>query len=310
MNKIIISFLLVFINMQINAQSTKKIITNYIVDSIGFSPLVSFQAGDTVPGVIGVDDIYSPEITLPFTFNFYGIPYNSMVIGENGFISFNISNAGLYCPWMFNASIPTDTLPRNSIFGTYQDISCQYHGAIRDTVIGISPARAFIVNFDSMEMFNCTSLDVTFQICLFENTDIIEVFILDKPGCSSWNNGNALLGVIDSSGTIGITPPGRNTGAWVTSQEAWRFSYGPVGISSIKDKELHIFPNPSDGNITVSMRGSPESATVIIYNSQGEIVLKDRFPRIEKNQVINVSDFPPGLYFLNLDGYSGKFVKQ
>jgi hypothetical protein len=58
---------------------------------------------------------------------------------------------------------------------------------------------------------------------LYETFNYVDVQITDKGTCNSWNSGNALIGLINASGNVAITPPGRNTGAWSASQEGWRF---------------------------------------------------------------------------------------
>jgi len=80
--------------------------------------------------------------------------------------------------------------------------------------------------FYNVAMFSssCNSLKATHQIVLYENTNVIEVYMLNKPTCSSWNDGNAVVGIQNSTGTVGYTAPGRNTSVWTTSNEAWRFT--------------------------------------------------------------------------------------
>jgi len=65
----------------------------------------------------------------------------------------------------------------------------------------------------------------TQQIVLYESTNNIEVYIEDKPVCSTWNSGNAVIGIQNGTGLIGIAPLNRNTGAWSATHEAWRFHY-------------------------------------------------------------------------------------
>jgi hypothetical protein len=62
------------------------------------------------------------------------------------------------------------------------------------------------------------------MIVLYETTNVIEVFVENKVTCPGWNSGNALIGIQDASGTVGFTPPSRQTGQWSASNEAWRFT--------------------------------------------------------------------------------------
>lgn len=69
--------------------------------------------------------------------------------------------------------------------------------------------------------------------CLYETTNAIEVYIQDKPVCSDWNDGNAVIGIQNADGSAGVSPPGRNTGAWSASNEAWRFTPSGPSIVSV-----------------------------------------------------------------------------
>jgi hypothetical protein len=71
--------------------------------------------------------------------------------------------------------------------------------------------------------FSCNNLQSSTEIVLYETTNVIEVYVQNKPTCNSWNNGNALIGIQNATGTTGLTPPGRNTGPWSANNEAWRF---------------------------------------------------------------------------------------
>ncbi|MFH1321393.1 MAG: PKD domain-containing protein, partial [Bacteroidota bacterium] len=203
--------------------------TTYTVSSVTFAPPYSFTGGTSI--IIGDDDIWSGVITLPFNFCFYGTYYNQLVVGANGVISFDVSLAGAYCEWMFSASIPTTTLPPypNSINGAYHDIdpSVTWTGAGNDinyAILGTAPCRTFVINYYDIPHFDCNNITTTQQIVLYETTNVIEVYIDDKPTCSTWNSGNAVIGIQNSTGTAGVTPPGRNTGSWTASNEAWRFT--------------------------------------------------------------------------------------
>jgi len=44
------------------------------------------------------DDSWSGAVNIGFPFSFYGQNYTQCVIGSNGLISFNLSNANGYCP--------------------------------------------------------------------------------------------------------------------------------------------------------------------------------------------------------------------
>lgn len=195
--------------------------TNYTVTSIPFQ-----QYNATLPVLGTNDDTYSNVIPLPFVFDFYGISYNQMVVSTNGYIDFRSNLANAMSPWSFNQPIPSASFPTlNSILGCYHDLyNNNSQGYITYGVYGTAPYRKFIVVFDNNAHFSCSTTYSSFQIIMYESQSIIDVQLIDKQTCASWNSGNAVTGLINASGTLGITPPARNTGSWTAHHEGWRFA--------------------------------------------------------------------------------------
>ncbi|MDI1318486.1 T9SS type A sorting domain-containing protein [Flavobacterium sp.] len=196
--------------------------TNYSVASIPFQ-----QYTGTLSALITGDDLYSPIIALPFNFDFYGVTYNQIVISTNGFINFTSTNAGQFSPWSFNSEIPNSNFPvKNSLLGCYEDLNNSSGiGTITYGTYGITPYRKFVVYFNNQPHFQCNSTAISsFQMILSETSNTIDVQIIDRQACSTWNGGRGVVGLINTTGTLGITPPGRNTGNWTAITEGWRFS--------------------------------------------------------------------------------------
>jgi len=233
--QIVIISIFVMITINLNAQKTAIVLqtgrTNtYTVFSIPYNPPFPFTGG--TPVSVNTDDVYSGVITLPFNFCFYGQEYNQVIVGSNGVISFDLTNAGGYCPWSFSDFVPSNALPLNSIFGAYLDIDPVTCGNLYYDITGTSPNRKFVFKCNQVCYFSCSSLQTSQEIVLYEGSNVIEVYIEGHPACTGWNSGNAIIGIQDATGTTGVAAPDRNTGPWTAYNEAWRFTGSPDACNS------------------------------------------------------------------------------
>ena len=194
----------------------------YLVSSVPYVPPFPFTGG--TPVSVNTDDVWSGIINLPFTFCFYGQAKNQVIVGSNGLLSFDVTDANGYCSWSFSNTVPSSLLQLDAIFGAYLDIDPSISGNVYYDITGTYPCRTFVFKFYNVALFSCTNLYCTQQIVLYESTNVIEVYIQNKPVCSTWNSGNSVIGIQNSTGTVGLTPPGRNTGPWSATNEAWRFT--------------------------------------------------------------------------------------
>lgn len=203
--------------------------STYTVASIPHTPPIAYnQAGGT--GVsVGTDDVWSPQISLPFTFCYYGQSYTTCKIGSNGSIKFG-TYAPTGQPWSYTASCPSTSLTTaGDIFGIYHDIDPSYGGTVNWYVLGSAPCRIFVVSYNGLPHYSAAcnnSVFSTFMMVLYETTNVIDVYVNNKGLCSSWNAGAAIIGIQNPAGTAGIAAPNRNTTpTWtVTTPEGWRFT--------------------------------------------------------------------------------------
>ena len=204
-----------------------KLTDTYTVNSISFSPYTS-----STKTIIkkNLDDEFTGIIPLPFTFCFYGVAYDKMVIGSNGMISFDTNQANQPNAPNFSDTLPSQKLPKQSIFGVLHDMvfSTSDDSEISYSVVGAAPFRKFIVDFYKGRLSNCSSQNSTSQIVLSEGSNTVEVFVTNKEiPCSLANFRNSLIGINDAAGNNGMAAPGRNTGVWSATNEAWIFK--PAG---------------------------------------------------------------------------------
>ena len=105
------------------------------------------------------DDVWSGQVPIGFSFNFYGTNYSTCAIGSNGLISF--APVSGYCPWSLAGvpPLPTAALPsaRNSIMIAYQDLNPATAGQVQYQTIGTAPNRKFVVLYKNVAMFGCTT---------------------------------------------------------------------------------------------------------------------------------------------------------
>ena len=188
----------------------------------------------SIPVEFTQDDQNSAVIPLPFNFTFFGNTYSQVVISTNGYIDFRTELAGQFSPWSFNTTIPNVNFPvKNSILGCFHDLKNSAGvGSLTYSVVGSAPYRKFVVVYNNQPQFQCIATAFSsFQMVLYETLNTIDVQIVEREVCASWNSGNAVIGLINATGTIAAVPPGRNTGNWTAVEEGWRFAL-PVSTNN------------------------------------------------------------------------------
>ncbi|PKP16941.1 MAG: hypothetical protein CVU07_05275, partial [Bacteroidetes bacterium HGW-Bacteroidetes-23] len=247
--------------------------TSYAVESIEYAPPFPFIGG--IQTSVNTDDVWSNAINLPFNFCFFGQSYTQAKVGSNGVVQFGngMANGG-GCPWAFTQSVPNPAFPiLNAIYGVYQDIDPSINNAfaspnINYQVLGTYPCRALVVNYSQVAQFgtgcnNSAAVGAqTSQIVIYEISNIIEVYVERRVPCTSWQNGVGVIGIQNAAGTLGYTPPGRNTGAWSATNEAWRFL--PNGESDVDFQWLMngaFFSNQEDISIVLTPEQQQELET-------------------------------------------------
>ncbi len=210
----------------------------YTVLSIPFNP-DPYTVGTSA--AITADDMYGAVVPLPFSFCFYDQSYSALVIGSNGIVTFDTSKANGFCQWTFSAPIPNNYYADRSIMAPIQDLNPAMGGTIKYDVHGVAPYRRFIISYYQVPLFSCSTVLFSEQVILYETTNVIEIHILDKPLCGTWNNGNAIQGIqVDSLTAFAV--PGRNyPSQWIVSNDGYRFRpegacAGPPQMDSVNGK--------------------------------------------------------------------------
>ncbi|MGV7108091.1 T9SS type A sorting domain-containing protein [Flavobacterium sp. U410] len=287
--------------------SDVKETSSYSVQSIPFNTPFALTGGTVMDNTS--DDKWSPTFNLPFNFCFYGQVYNKLLVGSNGVITFDIAGEVLggtqspsgMCPFSFSTSIPNSSFPiKNAIYGVYQDTD------IRSVLLtnpdvqnvnyyieGNAPNRIVVVNFNQLPQFQCNnSVGLqTSQIVLYETSNVIEVYVQRREACTSWQGGVGVIGIQNQAGSLATVPPGRNTGNWSATNEAWRFS--PDGISSGQiswyANEVLISGSEGQNTITVCPNDSTTYKAEVSYPQcdNSEVVIFDSVVKSPESFVLN-----------------------
>ncbi len=191
--------------------------TGYNVSSISYS-LASFTSTGSVAG----DDVNSGAVTLPFSFNFYGVNYSTIYVCTNGWASFTNTSSSLT-----NYAFPSTTAPTSCIsllmhdlatsgFGSTGAGSCTYG------TTGTAPNRKFVIYYNGIGNYSGGNTN-TGQIILNESSNTIDVML------TAFSNGttayNSTVGIQNQAGTIATTASTYNgTVVTVSTPEAYRFT--------------------------------------------------------------------------------------
>ena len=242
---------------------------------------------------ITVDDQWSQLVPLYgkpansgtlFNFCFYGEKYNKVLVGDNGAVLFSITGdpdtpAGsttyapnTFCPYDINTILPNPSQVspfRNAIMGVLQDLKINTTGRVPTTDIsyfttGTYPCRTFVASFTDMPFYSCNG-NVglqSYQIVLFESTNIVEVHIRNKTICTNWppsSPGAAIVGMQNATGTSAVFPPNRNGGRWSAQNESWRFTPSGANVPVT----YHWYQvDPADINTVIADLGMGQTKNV------------------------------------------------
>ncbi|MBK9147081.1 MAG: hypothetical protein IPM12_04565 [Flavobacteriales bacterium] len=189
--------------------------TPYVADAYAGTPLTM------------TDDVHSAVINMGFSFCYNSTAYTQCVISSNNYVTFNLANAGTYSPWP-TVPVPAVTPAQitNSVLNPWQDIHpglCAAPGCVYYQTLGVAPFRRFVVSYLNVPMFSCTAQRYSSQTVLYESTNCIGSFILEKNICAAWNGGNAVHALHNNGGTSASVVPGRNNTQWLAAAQGMFF---------------------------------------------------------------------------------------
>lgn len=201
----------------------------YTISQPAWANLPALTGGTNVT-FTSQDNAVATAITIPFYFRFYGNNYNQLFINTNGWVAFTAQTLATANTNANPVTLPSgaNTTPKNCIMGPWQDWNnTGGAGAVRYRTDGAPPNRRFVVTYNAWPMNGCLTTNGTFQIVLNECTNVIEIYIYQKPACTVTNGNRAVLGIQNLAGTVAHVVTGRNNTAWSvpsTAPELHRFT--------------------------------------------------------------------------------------
>ena len=263
-------------------ETFETIDNSYTIDPVVYAPPFPFNglANSLNPDI---DDAWSVVETLPFDFCYFENIETQFQVGSNGVIRFDVDPNDTSNGWSFDEDLPNNTNPtlaEANVFTPGHDIdpSVSTTEEIGYEVLGEFPNRVLVVAYFEVPMFSgaCNNLLATQMVVFYEFSNVIEIYMQDKPVCPTWNDGNAALGIQNNDGNIAFVPPGRNTSdsPWQTNEEAWRFT--PAGDAT------YVFEWLDDTGATIGTdptinvcptNPTTYTAQVTYTNCNGEVVV-------------------------------------
>ncbi len=145
------------------------------------------------------DDALSSSINIGFSFEFYGVSHSTLLVGANGFVTFDTSATASGC--CHGQSLPDATAPNDLIALWWEDLDPSAGGTIRYATVGSAPNRTFVVEFSNVPHWNNASATVSLQLQLHETTNDIEIHFTNAIG----DSGGHTVGVENAAGDAATT---------------------------------------------------------------------------------------------------------
>jgi hypothetical protein len=202
-----------------------------------------------------INDEQSVNFRLPFSFVFYGRPYNSINICSNGFLSFtSASTSALPKP------IPHIAEPNCLLAPLWRDLNPVEGG----TITYYSGSDKFVATWDRVKNYANNNIQ-SFQVILYPDGNIVYQYR------SVTNDITTSRGIENHSGTAGQTIGNP------TNLTAWRFAPCYMNRSS-----------PRFNHCNIRGQNATESDTLIIYGSVVSVGRSSFVYRIRENSPVNL----------------------
>ena len=167
-------------------------------ESGAYTPLAG---GNSAAGIEN-DDANAQNIPLGFTFNYLGSFFTQVSVNSNGILSFNNSNPA--AGFALNNTIATTNIALlNALFPLWDDLDGS-GGTASYLTTGTAGGRVFTMEWRNwMWASGAAAASISFQIKLYEGTNIIEFIYNQEAGSVALADPGASIGLNDATGGSG-----------------------------------------------------------------------------------------------------------
>lgn len=214
--------------------------------------------------------------------------------------------------WTIESANPNDFVSMNdSLLFIPQDTGSYYihyeltsvAGCGVDTVIG---PITVLSNLEVLEIWGDQDVetgDIEVYSLLNESTNLIEWHVEGGTIIEEYSGDSIQVEWTEEANLVMVTSENANG---CNSIDILYIS--PTEVSELMQSDIKLYPNPSQGLITIEM-DSEQNKSLTIINARGTVVLQDQLEDIETT--INLSHLSTGMYLVLVDGqYAQKLILE
>jgi subtilisin family serine protease len=208
-----------------------------------------YVEGDTPFGLTGDDSFM--QVSLPFSFTFYGETYTSAFVCTNGYLNFLAGN----CTFS-NIAIPSTGAPNASIYPFWDDLFVDAGIASMWTRLsGDAPNRSFLIEWRNIRPFGDTTRRWDFSVTLHENGQV-ETQYRNVANDGREMGNSATIGIENHTGTIALQYA-FNQAVLNEGQTAIRYRLPPSGFVSGTVTDFNDQLPLAGATVKALLNGSP-----------------------------------------------------
>lgn len=213
------------------------------------------------------DDAVSGQLPIGFDFSFYGQNQANVFLTTNGVLNF--ATGGLGANSQYENGSLNSVGRKQSIFPFWDDLVTNGTNKIRYSTVGESPNRKFVTQWTNMYFYGQPEQMGTFQVVLYETTNIIQIQFRDIIGDGRSQGSSATMGIKGNDGSqvsqykFDTAEPEINSGSVITytptsltDTTAYTVStnrdYDPIFLAVAGSPTVPTLMSPADGATRVS----------------------------------------------------------